>query len=442
MANGVNWGNQRLQPNTPLNIQPGIQNYFQAQQNARMQQTMQMQQDKARRDREKQENLQRAMQESMEITPEGVRPNKKKYVSNLYNLGLTNEAFTYEQQFDEEERKKSEAFMTKQKMLLQAKGDIFKQNEPYLRALTDPKERANLLKDSYKQWKMDGSQLPDELTDEFLDQMAQAQQFAPNKFQQATDADLNALKFDPSTGEYSQALLNGEPFKRPQTYTNVETPEGYVQLPTKTPTQTAPDPIKDLTPAGKKKRELEEKKVDLQIIQAGVNLKKAIKMAKDGGQFKVTQYEASGYGIRMKETEEVMDQLNAEGFDRTKVTLALLNKGPELMKSGPLKRYVQAQRSFINATLRRESGAAIAQSEFDNAEVQYFPAVGDDAATLAQKKKNREVVHAMMRAEAGGAWTETISHLADIRNNNVQPITSNPVGGKKKKRRKATAADF
>lgn len=49
----------------------------------------------------------------------------------------------------------------------------------------------------------------------------------------------------------------------------------------------------------------------------------------------------------------------------------------------------QARRDFINAVLRRESGAAIAASEFANAEKQYFPQAGDSDAVIAQKQRNR-----------------------------------------------------
>ena len=52
----------------------------------------------------------------------------------------------------------------------------------------------------------------------------------------------------------------------------------------------------------------------------------------------------------------------------------------------------QAQRNFINAILRRESGASIHDSEFENARKQYFPQQGDSEAVLAQKKANRELV--------------------------------------------------
>ncbi|MBR0901205.1 M15 family metallopeptidase [Bradyrhizobium liaoningense] len=50
----------------------------------------------------------------------------------------------------------------------------------------------------------------------------------------------------------------------------------------------------------------------------------------------------------------------------------------------------QAKRDFINAVLRRESGAAIADSEFASADRQYFPQVGDGEDVIRQKAANRE----------------------------------------------------
>jgi hypothetical protein len=49
----------------------------------------------------------------------------------------------------------------------------------------------------------------------------------------------------------------------------------------------------------------------------------------------------------------------------------------------------QAKRDFVNAVLRRESGAAISNGEFGNAEKQYFPQVGDSPEVMAQKAQNR-----------------------------------------------------
>lgn len=63
----------------------------------------------------------------------------------------------------------------------------------------------------------------------------------------------------------------------------------------------------------------------------------------------------------------------------------------------------QAQRDFINAVLRQESGAAIGESEFTNARRQYFPQPGDTTATLSQKARNRALAVQGLNNNAGRA---------------------------------------
>mgnify|MGYP003388664413 CR=1 FL=1 len=66
----------------------------------------------------------------------------------------------------------------------------------------------------------------------------------------------------------------------------------------------------------------------------------------------------------------------------------------------------QAQRDFVNAKLRKESGAAIAPSEFASAELQYFPLPGDGPDVIAQKKANRELVYNGLVRESGPAYVQ------------------------------------
>lgn len=65
------------------------------------------------------------------------------------------------------------------------------------------------------------------------------------------------------------------------------------------------------------------------------------------------------------------------------------------------QKIMQAQRDFINAILRRESGAAISQSEFENARRQYFPQPGDGADVIDQKRRNRVLAIEGNMREAG-----------------------------------------
>lgn len=67
------------------------------------------------------------------------------------------------------------------------------------------------------------------------------------------------------------------------------------------------------------------------------------------------------------------------------------------------QRAEQAQRDFVNAVLRQESGAAIGASEFENARKQYFPQVGDSAAVIAQKAANRKLAVQGFQVNAGRA---------------------------------------
>ena len=62
---------------------------------------------------------------------------------------------------------------------------------------------------------------------------------------------------------------------------------------------------------------------------------------------------------------------------------------------------MNAEKNFIAAMLRKDSGAAISQGEYKEAGDQLFPRPGDTVAQLEQKAKNRDVVLASMDVQAG-----------------------------------------
>ena len=74
---------------------------------------------------------------------------------------------------------------------------------------------------------------------------------------------------------------------------------------------------------------------------------------------------------------------------------------PDWMKGEEVLMKDQAQRNFVNAILRRESGAVISASEFDNAARQYFTQWGDTDETISQKAANRRLAAAAVMAGAG-----------------------------------------
>lgn len=110
----------------------------------------------------------------------------------------------------------------------------------------------------------------------------------------------------------------------------------------------------------------------------------------------------AGYLIRTRDSQEILNSLENQGTD---LQAFLQNKLPfsNYAQTEDYQRYDQAKRDFVNAILRRESGAVISDSEFANAEQQYFPQPGQGAAVIAQKRRNRDNAIAGLKIGAGGA---------------------------------------
>jgi hypothetical protein len=74
----------------------------------------------------------------------------------------------------------------------------------------------------------------------------------------------------------------------------------------------------------------------------------------------------------------------------------------------------QAQRNFVNAVLRQESGAVISDAEFENAKKQYFPQPGDDKKVIEQKRANRKAAIVGFKRIAGKAWEGVEDQISQI----------------------------
>lgn len=70
------------------------------------------------------------------------------------------------------------------------------------------------------------------------------------------------------------------------------------------------------------------------------------------------------------------------------------------------QQYTQAQRAFTEARLRKDSGAAIPPHEYEADRATYFAEPGDDADTLAQKRRGRAAVLSSLAFESGQALGE------------------------------------
>lgn len=116
-----------------------------------------------------------------------------------------------------------------------------------------------------------------------------------------------------------------------------------------------------------------------------------------------SQANAGIYADRMREAEKVISSPESAqaGTSWKQQGLASLPVVGNALISEDRGLFDQAKRDFVNAVLRKESGAAINQSEFDNAERQYFPQPGDTPKRLEQKRQNRETAITAISRAAG-----------------------------------------
>lgn len=109
-----------------------------------------------------------------------------------------------------------------------------------------------------------------------------------------------------------------------------------------------------------------------------------------------SQAKANLFGTRAQEADSILAGLATQGTNQPSLAQQLTGDGALGMAANAFaspaqQRVSQAQRDFINAVLRRESGAVIADTEFANAQMQYFPKPGDSPEVIAQKAQNRRV---------------------------------------------------
>ncbi|MDP9195217.1 MAG: hypothetical protein M3O22_00335 [Pseudomonadota bacterium] len=126
-----------------------------------------------------------------------------------------------------------------------------------------------------------------------------------------------------------------------------------------------------------------------------------------GPKFTEEQTSAATFAERMTAANEQLDQLSGARYNAPGVQDIVANNLDwgldNLAMSQQGQQFNQAKRTFINAVLREESGAAIGKDEYTNAEKQYFPQFGDSAEVIAQKAKERQIATDGMRRAAGPA---------------------------------------
>jgi hypothetical protein len=177
------------------------------------------------------------------------------------------------------------------------------------------------------------------------------------------------------------------------------------------------DYLQQMTPYQKEQIGIERQKLGMEQQKLANEL--------GGGKLTESQGNATAFGMRAKESNALLSQLEQSGVKNTGVvrsavasTLGMTPFIGEKLEQGVsnamnvLPGFLggpdaaqqatdQARRNFVTAVLRKESGAAISPSEFANEAQKYFPQPGDTDSVIRQKQHARETAIKALEIQAG-----------------------------------------
>lgn len=114
------------------------------------------------------------------------------------------------------------------------------------------------------------------------------------------------------------------------------------------------------------------------------------------------QIGSASFGRRAQDSSAIVDELESKGYKATSRWRGVRNAIPGNLATNPLdESYEQAQREFIASILRKESGGAITDQEFQEYGKIYFPQPGQGPEIVAQKRAARKRASESLIEQAG-----------------------------------------
>jgi hypothetical protein len=101
--------------------------------------------------------------------------------------------------------------------------------------------------------------------------------------------------------------------------------------------------------------------------------------------------------------------------------------GANQFRSADRQKAVQAQRDWVRAKLRKESGAAIGVDEMNQEISTYFPQIGDSAEVIAQKKLAREQATQGLIQSSGSAYSPPAEPAKPIMSKSEAKMTTSGI---------------
>jgi hypothetical protein len=163
---------------------------------------------------------------------------------------------------------------------------------------------------------------------------------------------------------------------------------------------------------------------------------------KDSAETKTTEGErlTAIYGQRLQQSNDIIAGLEQDAdADLTGASGGIARMLPNSAQGKKTQMFEQAKRNFLNAALRKESGASISPDERASGELQYFPQYGDDPDTLAQKAANRQLVIDGFKTASGKAWENLNTTVADKKKESAGPSLEDLMAEKIRRQKQGTA---
>jgi hypothetical protein len=141
------------------------------------------------------------------------------------------------------------------------------------------------------------------------------------------------------------------------------------------------------------------------------------------------QYLVAEYAARAEQSIPQIESIQNDIVKMNYADFEIRRNLPAVAQGSVVRQYMQAARNFINAKMRRESGAVISATEFEDARKQYLPQPGDDAKTLKMKKDNRDLIYVALKNAAGNAY-QSVDELMGITSklNKTGDVLTSPDG--------------
>lgn len=147
-----------------------------------------------------------------------------------------------------------------------------------------------------------------------------------------------------------------------------------------------------------------------QMAQANVDPNTGMPIPKQEKAPTQDQTNAATFAARASTSDQILNQLGSEYSPMGVSAQQTLGVGANWALSENTQKASQAQRDFINAVLRKESGATISPQEFENAKQQYFPQPGESDAVIKQKAQNRAIsIQGLQNAAGRAAFSPNVN---------------------------------